>query len=911
MKQGILPVHHLLDALLNGPAHYTQRHHLSLLMTLVVVLGCLIAELTVTWLVVLSAFKAMQNIRPGIGFMLRRCGVGTKPIAQSFLELTFPADTTKSAYATEQLHILLRGMVGYNGRLDRLAAQLQPYSLELVGTNDEGIRYVIRTPTFAEQNVRRNLLSYMPGLKITEVDDYLPHKLTEQPYRVTELTLTNDFVLPLKDHKALSEHDPMAYLTGHMTKLLPGELIAVQEVVVPVSSTTHTRVLRRIRAVQTRIALGQELSGKLSSPKLGLIQVIWTLMYPFFIVTKTVLTLFTGLVQAIARNDLPESMKSTNHKRTVDPYEQELHATVKTKLDQPLFEVSLRLLVIAPDVDTINERTAAIVSSFQPFSSSQQSIGRRRSLPFFDKPARNLERFRERKLTPHLALQRPILSSSELADLYHFPNTDLTKTEGLVKSRSQELPAPLSIKRSDAKLDVVVGVNTHGGDDQPIGMTAEQRQKHTYVIGKTGTGKTTLLTSAIYQDMVNSKGLAVLDPHGDMFQELLSVVPEHRRKDVVVFDPSDRSFPLGLNLLDPSIEFDDEDEKHDRITSSVISVFMKLADEGQWGPRMEHILRNATMTALQLPNPSLYTLQRLLTEKAYQKEVAETLKDPVLKQFWDKEFKLVGSMQLSTLTAPLTNRLGKFITSKRSRHILLQQTSTLRVADIMNEGKILLVNLSKGQIGEDQSTFFGTILTSFIWMAAYQRAEIPEKQRRDFFLYVDEFQNFASPDFAEIVSEGRKYHIALVVSHQSIAQIPDMDLLDSIASNASTLICLKVGPKDEAFILPYMRPEVAKGDIVNLAPYHFYMKTTSDVSEDAFSGQTVPLDVEMLDEVKAAVIAQSQQQYGTPKATVETYLETLLVTEVAKDKETPKPSVSRRKTARKPKSKSTRKLHGG
>jgi hypothetical protein len=907
-------MHQILNTILNGPAHYTQRHHLSPLMTLVVVLGCLIAELSVVWLVVLSVFKAVQNIRPSIGFLLRRCGVAKKDIPQTFLELTFPADTTKSAYATEQLHILLRGVVGYHGRLDRLAVHMLPYSLELVGTNDEGIRYVIRIPTFAEQTVRRNLLSYLPGLKIAEIDDYLPHKLTEQPYRVTELTLTNDFVLPLKDHKALSEHDPMAYLTGHMTKLLPGELIAVQEVVVPVSSTTHTRVLRRIRAVQTRIALGQELSGKLSSPKLGLIQVTWTLMYPFFIVTKTVLTLFTGLVQAIARNDLPESMKSTNHKRTVDPYEQELHFTVKTKLDQPLFEVSLRLLVIAPDMDTINERTAAIVSSFQPFASSHQSIGRSHSLPFFAKPERRLERFRERTLTPHLALQRPILSSSELADLYHFPNTDITKTEDLVKSRSPELPTPLSISRSDAKLDVIVGVNTHGGEVQPIGMTSEQRQKHTYVIGKTGMGKTTLLCSSIYQDMVNGKGLAVLDPHGDMFQELLAIVPEHRRQDVVVFDPSDRTFPLGLNLLDPGIEFEDEDNKQDRITSSVLSVFMKLADEDQWGPRMEHILRNATMTALQLPNPSLYTLQRLLTEKTFQKEVAETLKDPILKQFWEKEFKLLGRMQLSTVTAPLTNRLGKFITSKRSRHILLQQTSTLRVADIMNEGKILLVNLSKGQIGEDQSAFFGTILTSFIWMAAYQRAEISEKQRRDFFLYVDEFQNFASPDFSEIVSEGRKYHVSLVVSHQSISQIPDMDLLDSIAGNASTLICLKVGPKDEAFILPYMRPEVVRGDIVNLAPYHFYMKTTSDVSEDAFSGCTVPLDAEMSDEVKEAVIAQSQQQYGTPKATVEAYLETLFVTEVAKDKETPKPSASKKRSARKPKGtkgQASKKLHGG
>ena len=191
----------------------------------------------------------------------------------------------------------------------------------------------------------------------------------------------------------------------------------------------------------------------------------------------------------------------------------------------------------------------------------------------------------------------------------------------------------------------------------------------------------------------------------------------------------------------------------------------------------------------------------------------------------------------------------------------------------MNEGKILLVNLSKGQISEDQSAFFGTILTSFIWMAAYQRTEIPEKQQRDFFLYIDEFQNFASPNFSEIVSEGRKYHISLVVSHQNIAQTPDMARLDSIAGNASTLIALKVRPQDEAFILPYMKPVVSKGDIANLAPHHFYMKTTGDVSEDAFSGETVPLDVTPDKEIRSLVLEYSREKYGTPKAKVEADME--------------------------------------
>src|SRR5581483_8683262 len=255
------------------------------------------------------------------------------------------------------------------------------------------------------------------------------------------------------------------------------------------------------------------------------------------------------------------------------------------------------------------------------------------------------------------------------------------------------------------------------------------------------------------QDMVSGKGLAVLDPHGDMFQELLAIVPEHRRKDVVVFDPSDEDFPPGLNILDPGITFGSEKERHQRITSNVLSVFEKLADEKQWGPRMEQSMRSTTMTALQTPNQSLYTLQRLLTEKKYQRQVASTLKDPVLRQFWRKEFALLGTMQMSNAVAPLTHRLGHFITTPMSRNILLQEKSTVRIAEIMDKGKILLVNLSKGDIGEDQSFFFGTLLTSFIWMAAYQRNKDPEAERRDFFLYVDEFQNFATPGFSEISSE--------------------------------------------------------------------------------------------------------------------------------------------------------------
>lgn len=865
-----------LGTLMNGPARYTQEHHLDTTWSLIIVIGALLVEFGACYVLILLIIKFFHYIRTFFSFILQRFGVGKREIEYAFLQLTFPSDTTKSAYATEQLHILMRSMVKYYSFWEQLAAKKQPYSLELVATRNEGIRYIIKVPAHEVEVIRRTILSFLPGIKIAEVDDYMD-RVASLPSCVTELKLTDDFVLPLTDHKALAEHDPIAYLAGHMRSLMPDELVAFQIVAVPVLSNTHPNELRHIRHAMHRIALNKEMRSKLTAHKINLSRILlYAALAPFWLITMGA-KLVAGVIEAIVTNDLPSDWKSGNNRSMVDPYEQELGQTIKIKLDQHLFEVSMRVLVASPSSDTISSRIDSIASAFGTFTATNQSITTKRVLPFIKSGEKWLSRFHERTLTRHIFSQQTILSSSELSDLYHFPNTDLTKTEGLVKSRSRDLPTPLSIKKSNAKLDVIVGANVFDGEVQEIGITLEQRQRHTYILGKTGTGKTTLLMGSIYQDMLNGKGLAVLDPHGDMFRELLSIVPENRRDDVVVFDPSDRNFPVGLNILDPGIDFEDEDDKHEWIASTVLSVFRKLADEKQWGPRMEHILRNTTLTALQLPNPSLYTLQRLLTDKKYQKQVAKGLKDPVLRQFWDKEFKMLGSMQMSAATAPLTHRLGQFITTKRSRHILLQEKSTVRIADIMNEGKILLVNLSKGKIGEDQSMFFGTILTSFIWMAAYQRVEIPIKKRRDFFVYVDEFQNFATPQFGAITSEGRKFRISLIVSHQNIAQMEDKDLVKVIAGNAATIICLKANPEDEAFILPYMKPEVEKGDIVNLAPYHFYMKVTGDEAEDAFSGQTVPLDVNESEEVTKLVVANSRKRYAMPKAMIEKQMEELFV----------------------------------
>ncbi len=316
-----------IDTLINGPARYTQEHNLSSGWALVFVLGALLIEFGVAYLLILLTIKLFQYSRTFFSLFLQRIGVGKHEIEYTFLQLTFPSDTAKSAYATEQLHILMRSMVKYRGFWDRLAARKQPYSLELVATRDDGIRYIIRIPKYETETVKRTLMSFLPGLKVTEVDDYMD-KVAELPTSVAELKLMADFVLPLEDHKALEEHDPIAYLTGHMRNLLPDEVVSFQIVAVPVFKNTHPNELRHIRDTQHRIALSKELSSKLTAYKINVPRILLrAALAPFWLIAMggkliaTVIDAFSG--------DIPKS--SGNKRLTGDPYEQELGKTIKTK----------------------------------------------------------------------------------------------------------------------------------------------------------------------------------------------------------------------------------------------------------------------------------------------------------------------------------------------------------------------------------------------------------------------------------------------------------------------------------------------------------------------------------------------------------------------------------------------------
>ena len=429
----------------------------------------------------------------------------------------------------------------------------------------------------------------------------------------------------------------------------------------------------------------------------------------------------------------------------------------------------------------------------------------------------------------------------------------------------------MSLKKSAIKLDNVFAKNIYSGVETPIGLTLEERRRHLYVIGATGTGKTTLLTHMIYNDLSSGKGVAVLDPHGDLSERLLAIVPKERANKVVYFNPFDTKHPIGLNILElsPNIDEDERQREKDLITSSVVSIFYKLYPPRYMGPRMEHILRNTILTALEQPESTLMTVYELLTNKNLRNQAVSRLPEGILKDFWKEEFEGLGSNQKAEQISPITNKLGRFLTASMTANIINQTKSTLNLEEIMNNGQILICDLSKGKIGEDVSAFLGSIITAKLQLAALKRVHVPQNERKDFFLYIDEFQNFATKSFAELLSEARKYRLNVVLAHQTVSQIEDKDFLQIILANVGTVIVFRTSsPLDEKTILPILLPQVNEHEISNLPSYHFYIKINALEPQDAFTGEIDDFTVLGNQTIKQQVVDSSRDLFGLKPAII-------------------------------------------
>jgi hypothetical protein len=367
-----------------------------------------------------------------------------------------------------------------------------------------------------------------------------------------------------------------------------------------------------------------------------------------------------------------------------------------------------------------------------------------------------------------------------------------------------------------------MGVSAYRGIKRQIYIGNEDRMRHIYVIGKTGTGKSELLKSMILQDIKAGKGLCFMDPHGDAIEDILKLIPPERAEDVIYFNPSDTGRPLGLNLLEAKTE----DEKHFAATA-VINMMYKLFDPyktGIVGPRFEHAVRNAMLTAMYEPGSTFVEIMRILTDAKFVQEILPKVTDPIVRRYWTDQIAQTSDFHKSEVLDYITSKFGRFVTNKLIRNIIGQSQSSFDLRRVMDEGKILLINLAKGSLGEENSNFLGLILVPRVLMAAMSRVDVPMEARRDFYFYVDEFQNFATPDFAVILSEARKYRLGLCVANQFIGQVEE-EVKNAVFGNVGTIIAYRVGVSDANYLQHEFTPTFGEDDLLNVERYHAFVKT--------------------------------------------------------------------------------------
>ena len=411
---------------------------------------------------------------------------------------------------------------------------------------------------------------------------------------------------------------------------------------------------------------------------------------------------------------------------------------------------------------------------------------------------------------------------------------------------------------------VFLGETSFRNNKVRFGIKQDDRRRHMYVVGSTGMGKSEFLKSMAIQDIEAGRGMCFIDPHGDTADDLLDYIPENRIKDVIYFDPSDLENPIAFNVME-GIGFD---YRH-LVASGLMGVFKKIWGVEVWSGRMEYILNNTILALLEYPDSTLLGINRLMSSKDFRKKVVNNVKDPIVRAFWLDEFAKYADKFATEATAAIQNKVGQFASNNVIRNILGQQKSKLDIRKIMDEGKILIVNVSKGKIGEDASRLLGAFIITKIELAAMSRVNIPEADRRDFFLYVDEFQNFATESFANILSEARKYHLSLVMAHQYIKQMEE-PVMDAVFGNVGTIVSFRVGAEDAEFLEKWFQPDFMMNDIVNLGKRSMYIKLMiNGVSSKGFSAGTLDRFPKLENSNREAIISASREAYTTPKSVVE------------------------------------------
>lgn len=535
-------------------------------------------------------------------------------------------------------------------------------------------------------------------------------------------------------------------------------------------------------------------------------------------------------------------------------------ALIKQKIEQRQLKAAFKIAVQTNNQQKSKLLLSNIAAAYQAtYQSESNSLALKKRLLCKQTFIKKMKQ-RSFSASPTLSL-----SVDELATLYHFPNQKLSNIQNISWGKKilgeapENLPVVTSQSAVETKKEInIIGETVYKNQLSKYGLLNADRRRHVYVIGKTGTGKSTLLANMAINDLKHDKGLCIIDPHGDLVETLLDYIPKHRINDVVYFDPSDTERTVQINL------FEGENVVHrELIASGIISVFKKLYAYS-WGPRLEYILRNCLLTLLKSPSAKLSDVLDLLTDDKFREKVISKLDDPILKNFWVNEYNKMHDRQRQEQIASILNKVGQFVSSPLVRNVVNTTQSSFSIEKLMDEGKILLINLSQGRLGEDNATLLGAMMITKIQLAAMARVNTDEEARRDFYLYVDEFQNFATDAFIKILSEARKYRLNLTLANQYIDQIPE-EVRNAIFGNCGNIISFVMGAGDANYFQAEYGGLYTQDDLVNLDKYQIINKISIDnVLSRPFPAYTLAL-ANSKNQNREKVIRNSRERYAKQK----------------------------------------------
>ena len=721
----------------------------------------------------------------------------------TLLSIALPRENEKLPTAAEQMFASLHGILAFTPKIQ------EHISLEMA-SSEEGIRFYAYTPNNFKNFVESQIYAQYPDAEIREAVDYTKSIPAGAFVSATELALSRDFILPIKTFRDF-EVDPLAAITSALGALKSGEQLWAQILVRPVGDFWQDRGHKYVETEREGI------SPITLNPRDIVIDV-----------GKSILSLGGNMATNITRGPQPVVESRPVPVRLSAGKELSLKV-IENKLSKIGFETKIRLVAVSNnDKESAQARLSGLISSFKQFSTADlNSIEEDPESPSTDVVVREyqIRSFHEREAGNF------ILTTEELASIFHLPSIAV-QTPTISWTRAKKGEPPLDLPTSSAN---IFGETVFRDIKVRFGIKKADRRKHMYVIGKTGTGKSTVIKNMIIQDMKAGEGVAVLDPHGQLIDELLEFVPENRLDDVVIFNPADADHPISLNMLEMV-----DPRQRTLMADALVDVFKKYFAES-WGPRLEYILKNCILTVLEVPNTSLLSITRLLTDRDYRKYIVDLISDPQMKSFWNNEFARMEQNErlITEAISPIQNKVGQFLNSELIRNIVGQPKSSIKVDEIINSKKLFFVSLATGRIGANNTALLGAMIVSQLQFAAMRRVDIPESERQDFFLYADEFQNFATDAFAVVLSEARKYRLDLTLTHQYIEQMPET-VRDAVFGNIGTLVCFTIGPTDAHFLEREFDPTFLENDLINLGRFEMYLKLqVDDTQTKPFSARSL------------------------------------------------------------------------